>query len=292
MKTPFQAAPTERRRFLAGLATAATLSSRSGFAQPSQPPSGPSLLDGTDFALDVAPLSVNLTGRSRVATAVNGQIPAPILRWREGDTVRLAVTNRLATTTSIHWHGIRTPSNMDGVPGLSFPGIAPGETFVYRFQVPQSGTYWYHAHSAFQEQTGIYGALIVDPAEGYPQPFDRDYVVLLSDWSDEAPERILSNLQLRADYYNDNQRTVGDLLADIRRVGLASTVRDRLAWGDMRMTPTDILDVTAATYTYLLNGHPPQANWTALFRPGERIRLRFINASAMTIFDVRIPGLP
>ncbi len=276
-----------RRRFI----QAAT--AMSAFSAPAlaAPPASPALLRGTDFALDIGTIPVNFTGQRRLAAVVNGQLPAPILRWREGDTVTLAVTNRLAEPTSIHWHGIRTPSNMDGVPGLSFPGIAPGETFTYRFLVPESGTYWYHSHSGMQEQLGLYGALIVDPRDGYVQRFDRDYVVLLSDWTDERPATIVSNLKFQADYYNFGQRTAGDFMSDVRRAGLGATVADRLAWGDMRMAPTDILDVSGATYTYLLNGFTPAANWTALFRPGEHVRLRFINASAMSIFDVRIPGL-
>jgi len=276
-----------RRRFIQ---TAGAVAS---FPAPvlAMPSASPTLLRGTDFALEIGTIPVNFTGQQRRATVVNGQLPAPILRWREGDTVTLAVTNRLAEPTSIHWHGIRTPSNMDGVPGLSFPGIAPGESFIYRFPVPQSGTYWYHSHSGMQEQLGLYGALIVDPRDGYVQRFDRDYVVLLSDWTDERPKTIVSNLKFQADYYNFGQRTAGDFLADTRRMGLGAAVADRLAWGEMRMAPTDILDVSGATYTYLLNGFTPAANWTALFRPGEHVRLRFINASAMSIFDVRIPGL-
>jgi CopA family copper-resistance protein len=181
---------------------------------------------------------------------------------------------------------------MDGVPGLSFAGIPPGETFVYEFPVPQSGTYWYHSHSAFQEQTGLYGALIVEPKGGYAYSFDRDYVVLLSDWTDENPHTVFSNLKFQSDYYNHRRRTVGTFFEDARTKGLGQTISDRLEWGKMRMSPTDILDVSGATYTYLMNGHAPAANWTALFRPGERIRLRFINGSSMSIFDVRIPGLP
>jgi CopA family copper-resistance protein len=250
------------------------------------------VLSGTEFQLEIGPAPINITGRSRTATAVNGSVPAPILRWREGDTVTLAVTNRLAEPSSIHWHGVRAPSPMDGVPGLSFHGIAPGETFVYRFPVRQSGTYWYHSHSAFQEQTGVYGPIVIVPKGGYAQAFDRDYVVMLSDWSDENPDTIVSNLKFQSDYYNFNQRTLGTFLADSRRQGLAETVADRLEWGEMRMSPTDILDVSGATYTYLINGQPPERNWTALFRPGERVRLRFINGSSMSIFDVRIDGLP
>jgi FtsP/CotA-like multicopper oxidase with cupredoxin domain len=250
------------------------------------------LLSGTEFALEIESVPLTLDGRQFTATGVNGQVPAPILRWREGDTVTLAVTNRLGEPSSIHWHGVRTPSPMDGVPGLSFRGIAPGETFVYRFPVRQSGTYWYHSHSMFQEQTGLYGAIVITPRAGYAQPFDRDYVVLLSDWSFETPEAIVSNLKFQSDYYNYGQRTLGTFLDDAQRRGFADTVADRLEWGRMRMSPTDILDVSGAAYTYLINGQPPGANWTALFRPGERVRLHFINGSSMSIFDVRIDGLP
>src|SRR5205807_6430911 len=253
---------------------------------------GPPVLYGNFFDLVVEQIPVNYTGPPAYATAVNGSVPAPTLRWREGDTVTLAVSNRLKDTTSIHWHGIRSPSEMDGVAGLSFAGIPPGETFVYRFPVHQSGTYWYHSHSEFQEQTGVYGAIVIEPKGGYVQRFDHDYVVLLSDWSDESPETIVSNLKFRSDYYNFGQRTLGTFVEDVNRQGLAATVADRPEWGKMRMSPTDILDVTGATYTYLINGQPPAANWTALFRPGERVRLRFINGSSMSIFDVRIDGLP
>jgi FtsP/CotA-like multicopper oxidase with cupredoxin domain len=251
----------------------------------------PAILSGNYFNLVVEQVSVNYTGRHATATAVNGSIPAPTLRWREGDNVTLAVTNRLKDTTSIHWHGIRSPSEMDGVPGLSFPGIAPGETFVYRFPVRQSGTYWYHSHSRFQEQTGHYGALIIEPEEKHPVEYDREYVVVLSDWTNQDPEIIFSNLKQQSDYYNFHQRTVGTFLSDARHKGVAPTISDRLMWGRMNMSPTDILDVSGATYTYLVNGQPPSANWTGLFRPRERVRLRFINASSMTIFDIRIPNL-
>ena len=280
-----------RRRFLqgaaaAGVSTLLPWSLRDALAAPA------SVLSGTEFALAIEEVPLTINGRQASATGVNGQVPAPILSWREGDTVSLAVTNRLSEPSSIHWHGVRTPAPMDGVPGLSFRSIMPGETFVYRFLVKQSGTYWYHSHSMFQEQTGLYGAIVIQPRSGYAQAFDRDYVVLLSDWSFEQPETIVSNLKFQSDYYNYGQRTLGTFVEDAQRRGLAETVADRLEWGSMRMSPTDILDVSGATYTYLLNGQPPGANWTALFRPGERVRLRFINGSSMSIFDVRIDGLP
>lgn len=282
-----------RRRFVQGVAAAGTLAGLSALrpggalAAPGPVP----VLRGSQFDLAIQPVPMNVTGRQVVATGINGSIPGPILRWRQHDTVTLNVTNRLNVPTSIHWHGLRVPSNMDGVPGLSFRGIPPGETFVYRFHVRQSGTYWYHSHSGFQEQTGVYGSIIVEPRDGYPVAFDRDYVVLLSDWTDDNPEVIVSNLKFQSDYYNFHQRTVGTFFADVARHGLGATIEDRLRWGRMRMSPTDIADVTGYTYTYLLNGQPPGANWTALFRPGERVRLRFINAATMTFFDVRIPGL-
>jgi CopA family copper-resistance protein len=283
-----------RRRFMLGGAATATgaLSAADWSGRALAAPNRAPVLSGTEFQLEIGPVPMNVTARAMTATGVNGQIPAPILRWQEGDTVTLAVTNRLSEPSSIHWHGVRTPSRMDGVPGLSFAGIAPGETYVYRFPVHQSGTYWYHSHSAFQEQTGVYGPIVIVPKGGYAQAFDRDYVVMLSDWSDESPDTIVSNLKFQSDYYNFRQRTAGTFFEDVARKGLAETVADRLEWGRMRMSPTDILDVSGATYTYLINGHPPAANWTALFRPGERVRLRFINGSSMSIFDVRIDGLP
>ena len=282
-----------RRRFVQGIAAAGVIGI--GGAVPRRGAVGatvPQQLSGTEFDLTIQPVQVNMTGRPAMGTGINGTIPGPVLRWRQGDTVVLRVKNELRETTSIHWHGIRSPAQMDGVPGLSFAGIAPGETFTYRIPLIQSGTYWYHSHSGLQEPTGVYGSLIVDPKAGYPQRFDRDYVVLLSDWSDEDPMQILANLKFQSDYYNYNKRTVGTFVADARRNGLGATVSDRLEWGRMRMDPTDLSDVSGHTYTYLLNGLPPGANWTGLFRPGERVRLRFINAASMSFFDVRIPGLP
>jgi CopA family copper-resistance protein len=227
----------------------------------------------------------------RMATTINGSIPAPVLRWREGDTVTLRVTNRMRESTSVHWHGILLPFEMDGVPGISFRGIAPGETFVYRFPVRQSGTYWYHSHSGFQEQTGMYGAIVIDSARGESIRADRDYVVQLSDWTDEDPMRIFAKLKKQSDYFNFNQLTARKFFDDAANLGLAGAVDKRRMWNQMRMSPTDLADISAYTYTYLMNGTAPAGNWTGIFRPGERVRLRFIGAGAQTFFDVRIPGL-
>ncbi|MDN7753436.1 copper resistance system multicopper oxidase [Burkholderia gladioli] len=251
----------------------------------------PRVLAGSEFDLAIARSSVEIGGRSRRATTVNGTLPGPVLRWREGDTVTLRVANRMDEASSIHWHGIVLPSNMDGVPGLSFDGIAPGSSYTYRFKVRQHGTYWYHSHSSLQEQTGVYGPLIIDPAQPGARRCERDYVVMLSDWSDEDPRRIKSRLKKQSNYYNFHQRTLADLFRDARRDGWHATLADRRMWSAMRMSPTDLSDVGGYTYTYLVNGATPDDNWTGLFNPGERVRLRFINASAMSYFDVRIPGL-
>jgi CopA family copper-resistance protein len=285
-----------RRRFVQGLMAGGVIAGFDLWRWPAlaagSTVSEPAVLTGSHFDLVIAEMPVNFTGRSSVATAINGSIPGPLLKWREGDTVTIAVTNRLKVPTSIHWHGVRSPADMDGVPGLSFPGIAAGETFTYRIPIAQHGTYWYHSHSRFQEQTGHYAPLVIEPRKNDQIEYDRDYVIMLSDWTDEDPETIFSNLKQQSDYYDHRQRTVGTFFSDLKRQGLKGTVSDSLMWGRMNMNPTDILDVSGATYTYLLNGKPPAANWTALFRPRERVRLRFINASSMTIFDVRIPGLP
>jgi len=249
-------------------------------------------LSGTSFDLRIGETPMNFTGHTRTALTVNNSLPAPTLRWREGDTVTLRVSNALRNEdTSIHWHGILLPANMDGVPGLSFHGIRPGETYTYRFDVRQAGTYWYHSHSGFQEQQGVYGALIIDPATPSPVQFDREHVVMLSDWTDMDPRRLFATLKKQSDFFNFNQRTIGDFFNDVQKKGWSPTIEDRQMWGEMRMSPTDLSDVTAATYTYLMNGTAPAGNWTGLFKPGERVRLRFINGSAMTYFDVRIPGL-
>lgn len=251
----------------------------------------PGALSGTDFDLTIADLPVNFTGRQRIATAINGSVPGPLLRWREGDAVRIRVTNRLAVPTSVHWHGIILPAAMDGAPGFAYTGIDPGETFEYRFRLRQSGTYWYHSHSGFQEQTGHYGPLVVLPRDPAALGAERDHVVMLSDWSDEDPVAVLRKLKKQADYYNRQPRTVGDFLRDAREQGFRKAADESLAWGEMRMNRTDLADVSGATYTYLMNGVTPAGNWTALYRRGERVRLRFINAGAMSVFDVRIPGL-
>jgi len=281
-----------RRRFVQGLAAGGALLGMSSLVMPATArAAGAPALTGTEFNLVIAETPVNFTGHPRMATTVNGSIPAPTLRWREGDTVTLRVTNRLKETSSIHWHGILLPFQMDGVPGISYRGIAPGETFVYRFKVQQSGTYWYHSHSGFQEQTGVYGAIVIDPADGDPIGAQRDYVVQLSDWTDEDPMRVFAKLKTQSDYYNFNQPAAGQFLRDVSHEGLSAALESRKMWNQMRMNPTDLADVSAYTYTYLINGATPAGNWTGLFRPGERVRLRFINSGAMTFFDVRIPGL-
>ncbi|WP_101926086.1 MULTISPECIES: copper resistance system multicopper oxidase [Luteimonas] len=290
---PWARTPVSRRQFVQGLALGGVAAGAGLLPWPthaSEPAPHPELR-GSDFDLSIGASPVNFTGRPRPAITVNGSLPAPVLRWREGDTVTVRVANRLGVPSSIHWHGILLPANMDGVPGMSFDGIAPGETFTYRFQLRQSGTYWYHSHSLFQEQAGLYGALIVDPREPLPYAFDREHVVLLSDWTDLDPAALFRRLKKFSEYDNYYQPTVGDFVRDVRRDGWRATVADRKAWGEMRMTPTDLSDVNAHTYTYLMNGTAPGGNWTGLFRSGEKVLLRFINGAAMSYFDVRIPGL-
>ncbi|MBC3374094.1 copper resistance system multicopper oxidase [Pseudomonas sp. SWRI92] len=285
---------TSRRTFVKGLAAGGLLSGLGLWRPPVwavTSPGQPNVLTGSEFDLFIGESPVNFTGSPRTAQTINGGIPGPLLRWREGDTVTLRVRNRLEDTTSIHWHGILLPANMDGVPGLSFKGIEPGGVYVYQFKVRQNGTYWYHSHSGFQEQSGVYGPLVIDAKEPEPFQYERDYVVMLTDWTDEDPGDILSKLKKQSDYYNYNKRTVGDFIDDVGKNGWASTVADRKMWAEMKMNPTDLADVSGATYTYLMNGQAPDMNWTGLFKPGERLRLRFINGSAMSYFDVRIPGL-
>ncbi|MGS1016096.1 copper resistance system multicopper oxidase [Allosphingosinicella humi] len=244
------------------------------------------VVSGTDIALTVdhAPFAVD--GRAGRAITINGTVPAPLVRLKEGQNVRIAVTNNLDEETSIHWHGLILPFQMDGVPGVSFPGIKPKTTFQYEFPVVQSGTYWYHSHSGLQEQMGHYGPIVIDPAGPDPVASDREYVVVLSDWSFMQPHAIFRKLKQQAGYFNYQKQTLASLLA-----GKDQPLKERLMWGGMRMDPADISDVTGSTYTFLVNGHGPNDNWTALFRPGERVRLRFVNAAAMTNFNVRVPGL-
>ncbi|WLD65952.1 MULTISPECIES: copper resistance system multicopper oxidase [Pseudomonas] len=285
---------TSRRTFVKGLAAGGLLGGLGLWRPPVwalSNPGHPTVLTGSEFDLFIDQTPVNLSGQQRTALTINGSLPGPLLRWREGDTVTLRVKNRLNEPTSIHWHGILLPSTMDGVPGLSFEGIEPGGVYVYQFKVKQHGTYWYHSHSGFQEQQGVYGPLVIDPREPEPFSYQRDYVVMLSDWTDEDPVALMKTLKKQSDYYNRHKPTVGDFISDAGKHGWSATVADRLMWARMKMNPTDLADVSGETYTYLLNGQPPGRNWTGLFEAGERIRLRFINGSAMTYFDVRIPGL-
>ncbi len=236
--------------------------------------------------------TIDIAGARSTALTLNHRTPGPLLELWEGHNAHLRVHNHLDESTSIHWHGILLPFQMDGVPGVTFPGIDPGEVYEVDFPVRQAGTYWYHSHTGFQEQTGLIGPTVIHAAEDDGIAVDREYVVVLSDWTFEDPQRVMSKLREMSDYYNFSERTIADFNDDVARDGLAATLGDRRAWGDMRMSPRDIADVTGATYTYLMNGLHPGANWTGLFEPGQRIRLRVINASAMTYFNVRIPGLP
>lgn len=283
-----------RRTFVKGLAAGSLLGGLGLWRTPVWALNAPGQsheLSGSDFELFIGETPVNFTGSPRTAMTINGSLPGPLLRWREGDTVTLRVRNRLSASTSIHWHGILLPANMDGVPGLSFHGIEPGGVYVYQFKVRQNGTYWYHSHSGLQEQAGVYGPLVIDAKEPEPFQYDREFVVMLSDWSDEDPTSLMKTLKKQSDYYNFDKRTVGDFINDVSEKGWGATVADRKMWAEMNMNPTDIADVSGATYTFLMNGHAPDNNWTGLFRPGEKLRLRLINGSAMTYFDVRIPGL-
>jgi len=246
-------------------------------------------LTGQDIRLRVAHSPFTVGGRTGHAITLNGVLPAPLIRLKEGQNVRLHVENALDEDTSIHWHGLILPFQMDGVPGISFPGIKPGTTFTYEFPVKQNGTYWYHSHSGLQEQQGHYGPIVIDPADADPVAFDREHVIVLSDWSFLHPHQIINKLKQEGGYFNRQKQTLAGMLKGGPEEQMSAS--ERLMWGKMRMDPTDIADVTGATYTYLINGHGPRENWTGLFRPGERVRLRIVNAGAMSIFNVRIPGL-
>ncbi len=239
-------------------------------------------LKGPVFDLNIKYTRVNMTGKTVTATTVNDMLPAPTLRWRKGEIVTIRVTNHLDEPTSLHWHGIVLPFKMDGVPGVSFRGINPGETFVYRFKVNQTGSYWYHSHSGFQEQSGLHGAIVID--DGIK--VHRDYVVALHDWSDESPDTIYRHIKVQSDYYNFHKRTLPDFISEMKKHGLSDAFARRSMWNKMRMDSRDISDVTGATYTYCINDL--QKHFYA--KPGEKVRLRFINQSAMTHFDFRIPG--
>ena len=285
-----------RRRFLQASATAGAGSAlhalhASGAWAASASPAPEVDRSGAVTNLLIAKKQLDIDGRSATPTVVNGLLPGPILRFREGETVTIRVTNQLQETSSIHWHGLIVPEDMDGVPGVSFAGIRAGETFTYRYPLRQSGTYWYHSHSGSQEQAGLYGPFIIDPLTPEAFAYDSECVVMLSDWTFEDPARVLSKMKKFGSYYNFNRRTLGDVFRDASRNGWRATIDDRLQWAKMRMDPTDIADVTGFTYTYLLNGQSAQQNWTTLFKPGERIPMRVINAGAKTQFDVRIPGL-
>jgi len=283
----------DRRRFLQSFAVlggGATLAGLlPGWARAAQgidPGRAPPALSGDEIKLTIGHTPVTVDGQTAHAVTINGTVPGPLIRLKEGQHVRLSVTNALDEETSIHWHGLLVPFQMDGVPGVSFPGIKPGETFVYEFQVRQSGTYWYHSHSGLQEPMGHYAPIIIDPAGQDPVAFDREHVVVLSDFSRLHPHQIFKMLKQQSGAFNYQRQTVAGLLA-----GRDQTLAERLDWAKMLMDPTDISDVTGAAYAFLVNGHGPKDNWTALFSPGERVRLRFINAAAQSVFNVRIPGL-
>lgn len=244
------------------------------------------MVSGEDITLKIARQTMMIDGRPSRAIGINGTVPGPLIRLREGQNVRLNVINDLDEDSSIHWHGLLVPMQFDGVPGISFPGIKPRSKFVYEFPIKQAGTYWYHSHSGMQEQLGHYGPIVIDPAGTDPVGFDREHVMVLSDHSQMSPEAIFRKMKLMPGYFNYQKQTLAELLA-----GKNQSLDQRVMWGGMRMDPTDISDANGSTYNFLVNGHGPQDNWTALFKPGERVRLRVINASSMTTFNVRIPGL-
>jgi CopA family copper-resistance protein len=292
--TQLSTTKVDRRRFVQGIAAGSAVAAiglGSSTAWAATEFREPKVLTGTDFDLTVSRQPINITGRTSWSNAINGGVPGPVLRWRQGDVVNIRVHNDMPDLTGFHWHGIILPNDMDGVPGLEFAGIEPGGMYHYRFPVLQSGTYWYHSHMGYQEQKGAYGALIIDPdGEDFIRS-DREHVIVLSDWMDGDPKIAASNFKQDSGYYNFKMRTLDTDLADIRKNGLGATIAERWRWSKMRMDPTGLEAPSGIVYTYLVNGFPPGANWTGLFRPGERVRLRIINASAATYFDVRIPGL-
>jgi len=298
-KESLQQISKPRRRFVQGLVAGGVLAAfPSVLYAASSLAASTSTLTGTvpelsgkviELVIDESP--VNFTGVVRMATTINGSIPAPTLRLKEGDDVTIRVTNNLSVPSSIHWHGIILPYQMDGVPGISFKGILPGETFVYKFKLQQSGTYWYHSHSGFQEMTGMYGALIIEPREQDVISADNEHIIQLSDWTDDDPMALFRKLKIQGDVFNFNQPTVPEFFDDIATSGVANAIQRREMWNQMRMSPTDLADLSASAMTYLMNGTAPKANWRGLFKAGEKVRLRFINGSSNTFFDVRIPEL-
>ena len=289
----------KRRDFLRAAAAGGAVAGVShlfpAWAQSVSTGTGPSLptVSGSDIALTIADLTTRIDGKVMRAIGINGNLPGPLIRLREGQQVRLRVTNGIRSDrggdmqTSIHWHGLLVPFAMDGVPGISFPGIPQGQTFNYEFQVLQSGTYWYHSHSGYQEQEGVYGPIIIDPKGTDPIAYDREHVLVLADHSAMSGATIFKKLkQMGGGYFNMQRMTLSGLLA-----GRDLPWKERREWANMRMDPADIADVTGSTYHFVINGRGPFDNWTGLFRPGERVRLRIINAAAQTNFNVRIPDL-
>mgnify|MGYP001578621658 CR=1 FL=1 len=246
----------------------------------------PGILSGDAIRIDIGQRHMAIGGQMGHAMTANGTVPGPLVRLKEGQRVRLSVANALDEDTSIHWHGLIVPFQFDGVPGISFPGIRPGTVFNYEFPIKQAGTYWYHSHSNMQEAMGLYGPIVIDPLGEEPAPYDREHILVLSDWSSVHPHVQLRRLKQMGGYYNHQKQTLAGLLA-----GKDQSLSERIEWGKMRMDPTDISDVTGSAYSYLINGHDSAGNWTGLFAPGERVRLRFINASSMTNFNVRLPGI-
>ena len=283
-----------RRKFIKSAFTVASALAIAKVAPTWAAPQGRSFKDQilTNDEIDLTIAKSPLLVGNKVGTpiTINGQMPGPLIRLKEGQRAKLNVTNRLSEDTSIHWHGIILPENMDGVPGVSFEGIKPGRTFKYRYDVEQNGTYWYHSHSGLQEQLGHLGPLVIEPKDG-DIGADREHTIILSDWTFEDPDTVFRNLKVAEGYYNYQKRTIFETFEDVRQQGLEKTWKQREMWGQMRMSPRDIADVTGSTYTYLMNGRDSQMNWSALFKPGEKVRLRIINGSAMSFFDVRIPGL-
>ncbi|MBN8845632.1 MAG: copper resistance system multicopper oxidase [Sphingomonadales bacterium] len=282
----------DRRRFVSGALGGGTAAALAAWFPAWAQPVSPGLLSqlptvsGEDITLRIARQTMRVDGKVSRAIGINGTVPGPLIRLKEGQKAKLTVVNDLDEESSIHWHGLILPFHMDGVPGVSFPGIKPRSTFVYEFPILQAGTYWYHSHSGLQEQIGHYGPIVIDPKHADPVGYDREHVVVLSDHSRLSPEAIFRKLKVNPGHFNMQRQTLSGLLA-----GKDQSAKERIEWGAMRMDPTDVADVNGSTYTFLVNGHGPRDNWTALFTPGERVRLRIINASAMSIFNVRIPGL-